>query len=235
MANACSSNRNTRWNPAWWMALLVLAALGAMAPRAAQASEVCGEANAAGIKQCRTGLDAAQIAHMRASQEKSQWCWAASIAMVFSHHGFTVAQEDIVRQQYSDAADKPLHATQVAPVVERAWQDRGGRSFFASITAGNARARRFLFGDDTVIREMQAQRPLIVGALGHAMVLVQVHYERFTAQDAVRITGGVVIDPAPGQGVRNLTRLELNPAYVAAVQVAGPQQIAAADTGTTAR
>jgi len=235
MANACSSNRNTGWNPAWWMALLVLAALGVVAPRAAQASEVCGDANEAGIRLCRSGLDEAQITHMRASQEKSQWCWAASIAMVFSHHGFAVAQEDIVRQQYSDAADKPLHATQVAPVVERAWQDRGGRSFFASITAGNAPTRRFLFRDDTVIREMQAQRPLIVGALGHAMVLVQVHYERFTAQDAVRITGGVVIDPAPGQGVRNLTRLELNPAYVAAVQVAGPQQIAAADTGTTAR
>lgn len=234
MENACSNNRKAGWKQGWWLGL-ALAALVVLAPRTAQASEVCSEPDAAGIRQCRSGLDAAQIMHMRTSQEKSQWCWAASIAMVFSHHGFAVAQEDIVRQQYSDGADKALPVTQVAPVLQRAWQDSGGRSFFASVTAGNAPTRRFLFGDDTVIRELQAQRPLIVGALGHAMVLVQVQYERFTMQDAVRIIGGVVIDPAPGKGVRHLTRLELNPAYVAAVQVNGPQQMAAADSSTTAR
>lgn len=235
MANARSNNRNTGWKHGWWMGLAVLAALVLLTPRVVLANEVCGEPNEAGIQLCRSGLDAAQITHMRASQEKSQWCWAASIAMVFSHHGFAVAQEDIVRQQYSDGADKALPVTQVAPVLQRAWQDRSGRAFFASVTAGNAPTRRFLFGDDTVIRELRAQRPLIVGALGHAMVLVQVNYERFTAQDAVRIVGGVVIDPAPGKGVRYLTRLELNPAYVAAVQVAGPQQMAAAESGTTTR
>ncbi|RYF44189.1 MAG: hypothetical protein EOO25_00370 [Comamonadaceae bacterium] len=235
MANACSNNRNTGWKHGGWMGLALLAGLVLLAPRAVQASEVCGEPDAAGIRLCRSGLDAAQIMHMRTSQEKSQWCWAASIAMVFSHHGFAVAQQDIVRQQYADGADKALPVTQVAPVLQRTWQDSGGRAFFATVTAGNAPARRFHFGDDTVIRELQAQRPLIVGALGHAMVLVQVQYERFTAQDAVRIVGGVVIDPAPGKGVRHLTRLELNPAYVAAVQVAAPQQLAAAETATTTR
>lgn len=224
MANACGTNLTLAWQRAWRMGLAAMAALVVLgvAPQPAHADEVCGEANAAGIRQCSSGLDAAQILHMQASQEKSQWCWAASIAMVFSHHGFAVTQEAIVRQHYSDAADKPLHATQVAPVLERAWQDQAGRAFLASATTGNAPARRFQFSDDTVIREMQAQRPLIVGALGHAMVLVQVHYERFTAQDAVRITGGVVIDPMPGRGVRPLTRLELNPAYVAAVRIATP-------------
>ncbi|RYF37539.1 MAG: hypothetical protein EOO25_18985 [Comamonadaceae bacterium] len=234
MENTCGNNLTSGWKQAWRMGLALLAAL-ALAHGAAQASEVCGEPDAAGIRQCSTGLDAAQILHMGASQEKSQWCWAASIAMVFSHHGFSVTQEDIVRKEYADGADKPLAATQVAPVLQRAWQDSGGRSFFASVTAGDAPRRRFLFNDDTVIRELQAQRPLIVGALGHAMVLVQVQYQRFTVQDAVRIVGGVVIDPTPGKGVRQLTRLELNPTYVAAVQVAAPQQLAAAQAATTMR
>lgn len=240
MGHACSNNRNTgwkhgRWTHGGWTLLALLSALLLLAPRGVLATEVCGEPNAAGIQLCSSGLDAAQIAQMRIVQEKSQWCWAASIAMVFSHHGFRVAQEDIVRTQFSDAADQPLHATLLAPAAQRAWKDQGGRSFFASVTTGDALARRFLFKDDTVIRELRAQRPLIVGALGHAMVLVQVHWERFTAQDAVRIVGGVVIDPAPGKGVRPLARAELNPAYVAAVQVAAPLQLAAAQAVSTTR
>ncbi|MEO7547849.1 MAG: papain-like cysteine protease family protein [Ramlibacter sp.] len=235
MANACGNDGTRSWQHARQAAFWLLALLVQLAPGAARANEVCGAPDEAGIRQCHSGLDAAQIMHMRASQEKSQWCWAASIAMVFSHHGFEVAQEEIVRQQYSDAADQRLHATQVAQVLERPWKDSAGRPFHASVTTGSAPARRFLFRDDTVIRELQAQRPLIVGALGHAMVLVQVNYERFTAQDAVRITGGVVIDPTPGTGVRPLTRQELNPAYVAAVQVSQPQQLAAAASATTTR
>ena len=206
-------------------------ALILLAPLASQANEVCGPLNEAGVQNCKAGLDAAQVLHMRASQEKSQWCWAATIAIVFRHHGFAVAQEEIVRWEFGDSSDRGVTAPAITQMLQRSWQDRQGRAFHASATAGDAPARRFMFENDTVIRELVAQRPMIVGALGHAMVLVQVEYERFTQQGAMRITGAIVIDPMPGRGIRRLTPVELSPTYVAAVHVAAQEQVASASTG----
>jgi hypothetical protein len=52
------------------------------------------------------------------------------------------------------------------------------------------------------------------------MVLVHANYER-RAHGEVVITGGTVIDPLPGKGVRSLARAEMGLTYVAAVQVTG--------------
>jgi hypothetical protein len=199
------------------------------APLLAAAGEECAPLDArTGIQRCKAGLAAPQVEQMRLSQEKSQWCWAASLAMVFAHHGYVLAQDQIVQTLLGNTDDRAIGGEMITRLLTRGWQDGRGRRFETSATAGDAPARRFQFNDDTVIREMAAERPLIVGALGHAMVLVEVEYERFVAQDAVRITGGTVIDPAVGQGVRRLGPRELNPSYVAAVQVQGQQLLAAA-------
>lgn len=176
--------------------------------------------DASGIQRCKTGLSDAQVQQMSVTQEKSQWCWAASIAMVFAHHGYVLPQAQIVRQHFGDDTDRGVAGEDMTRMLGRAWQDTQGRSFSSAALAGDAHARRFQFANDTVIRELASQRPMIIGALGHAMVLVQVEYERFVAQDAVRITGGTVIDPMPGRGVRRLTAQESRPSYVVAVQVA---------------
>lgn len=216
----------------WGMRLLQAAAtLALLLPAVLHASQECGAPDANGIQLCKAGLSEAQISNMRSTQEKPQWCWAASIEMVFAHHGFVLTQERIVRQHFGDTRDGRVGGTEITRMVGQSWQDGAGRSFTATATPGNAPQRRFQFSSDVVVRELAVQRPLIIGALGHAMVLVQVDYEYFAAQDAVRITGGTVIDPAPGRGVRQLDARETHPGYVAAVQVSGPQKLVVAAAG----
>lgn len=213
---------------------LAAAALLASGFAAQAQQEQCGAADAAGIQQCRIALAPEDVQRMAAVQERRNWCWAASMSMIFAHHGYQMAQERIAREQSDDAADRGASALAITRMLDQRWQDAHGRSFVASALAGSKPGRRFQFGNDTVIRELIAQRPLIIGTQGHAMVLVGLEYERFTFQDAVRITGGTVIDPWPLQGVRPLRPAELNPGYVAAVQIhadgpaAGRQAIAAA-------
>ena len=185
------------------------------------AQEQCGPLDAAGIQRCRSGVAPEDVRRMAAVQERRNWCWAASISMIFAHHGYTLTQERIAREQPADAADRGALPLDITRLLDQTWQDAHGRSFLASVRAGREPGRRFQFGNDTVIRELIAQRPLMIGTLGHAMVLVAVEYERFTVQDAVRITGGTVIDPWPLQGVRRLKPAELSPTYVAAVRVSG--------------
>ena len=54
-------------------------------------------------------------------------------------------------------------------------------------------------------------------------VLVGLRFER-SACGTLRITGGTVIDPLPGMGIRPMLRAEMRPTYVAAVQVMGAYQ-----------
>lgn len=147
--------------------------------------------------------------------------------MVFAHHGYTLAQDRIARELYADAADRGARPGDITQMLDQVWQDGHGRSFAASARAGQEAGRRFQFGDDTVIRELMAERPLVTGSRGHAMVMVAVEYERFTFQDAVRITGGTVIDPWPLQGVRALRPAKMSPSYVATVSVSGEQIVGA--------
>jgi hypothetical protein len=196
----------------------------------ALAQEQCGAPDAAGIQQCRAALAPDAVQRMATVQERSNWCWAASMSMIFAHHGYTLTQERIARTRYADGADLGASPTDITRLLDRPWQDTQGRSFVSSVRSGSRTERGFKFGNDTVIRELIAQRPLLVGTHSHALVLVAVEYERFTLQDAVRITGGTVIDPWPLQGVRPLRPAELRPGYVAAVQVTGRAPAAAAPT-----
>ncbi len=221
-------------------AALLAAALcvaGALLPLAGQAQENCGAVGADGIAHCSAGLEAAHIDRMQTQQEAPDWCWAASIAMVFAHHGRALPQRQIVVRHFVPGAPLPetplperaaVTAAAITQLLAAPWHDSAGRPFRAQAQVGDAPGRSFHFNNDTVIRELAAQRPLIVGALGHAMVLVRVHYERFVAQGALRITGATVIDPLPGAGVRRLAPRELRPSYVAAVQLLDDDASAAA-------
>jgi hypothetical protein len=156
---------------------------------------------------------------MSAVQVNENWCWAASISMVFTYAGYSVSQRQIVERLFHDTGDHPARAHDITELLGMRWIDLQDRTFLPIAQIGADPGRRFRFGDDTVIRELIAERPVLVGVLAHAMVLVGVEYERFTRQDAVRITGGWVIDPAPGQGLRRLRLKELMPGYVAVVRI----------------
>lgn len=210
----------------WFLRAILAAAL--LLPFTASAKVDCDVADARGVQRCKAGLDDAQIRQIQRSQEKSQWCWAASIAMVFAHHGFTVSQEQVVRRQFADLADRAVSGSAITEMLSRGWKDGKGRQFQPVAAVADPYARRFEVATQNLVQELSEERPLIFGAETHAMVLVQVEFERGAAGAIVRITGGTVIDPAPGKGVRSLQRQEMRPKYVAAVQLAPASQLAAA-------
>ena len=70
--------------------------------------------------------------------------------------------------------------------------------------------------------------PLLLSSHGHGMVVVGIRYDLHTASGAVRITGGTVIDPLPGAGVRPLQLPELQVSLLARVDL---RQLRRAPTG----
>jgi Papain-like cysteine protease AvrRpt2 len=198
--------------------LLRGAGLALLLPVASQASERCTIPDAAGIQRCRAELSATQIQAMAATQEKSQWCWAASIAMLFARYGHALSQEHIVRQYFGHVADRPVAAEAITQLLTRPWKDGEGRSFEASASVSLAQ-REPKSAYDAMVNELASQRPLLIGVAGHAMVLVGIDFDRLPDGGGVRITGGKVIDPMPGRGVRRLFGYEARPTYLASVNV----------------
>jgi ABC-type bacteriocin/lantibiotic exporter with double-glycine peptidase domain len=208
--------------------LLSLAATAVLTMAApAQAEETCSAPNADGVSLCRAGLPVDSLPRLAVTQEQPQWCWAAAISMIFAHHGYRVRQEEIVKDGYGVAANFPAPSGQaMTNALSHAWTDGDDKQFQAKAIATDALSRQFQVSNDKVIAELAAGRPLLVGALSHAVVLVAMQYER-SARGAVRITGGTVIDPQVGQGIRAMLREEMKPTYVAAVLVSGVQETVA--------
>lgn len=223
-----------RSSPPIFRSFLVVLALGALA-LPAQAEELCSAPDSYGVTVCSAGLPAERVQQLAVVQEQPQWCWAASISMIFAYHGYTVRQEDIVKDGYGVVANLPAPSGQaMTNALSRSWVDEHDRPFQGRAIASDALSRQYQVSNQQVRAELVAGRPLLIGAMRHAVVLVGLKYER-SAQGAVRIIGGTVIDPQPGRGIRPLLTGEMHPTYVAAVQVRGmEQQMAAADSAAGA-
>lgn len=215
-----------------WL-LLAAALIALLAAPAVHASEVCGTPDSNGIITCKAGLSTAQVQTILVAQEKSQWCWAASIAMVFAHYGHDVSQEGIVRQHFGDAVDRAVSASDITSLLESPWRDGKGRPFATNAVVAQSPDKRPGPAHQIMISELARQHPLVIGVSGHAMVLVRVEYERLPADGAIRITGATVIDPIPGRGLRRLLAHEARPSYVAAVRVSDPGALALAPSAST--
>ena len=188
---------------------------------ASHAAEVCATPDARGTQACTASMDDARVREIAITQERSQWCWAASISMIFAYHGYTLPQEAIVLDVHGKVADVNAPSGEaMTSALRRHWRDRGNQEFAVSARAGDIAANRYEVSNAAIATELAAGRPLLVGTRGHAMVLVSANYERRANGDVV-ITGGSVIDPLPGKGLRKLARNEMVLTYVAAVEVAG--------------
>lgn len=197
----------------------------------AQAGEYCSIPDSNGVSLCRAGLPAESVQKLAVVQEQPQWCWAASISMIFAHHGYAVRQEDIVKDGYGVAANLPAPSGQaMTNALSRAWVDEHNRPFQGKAVASDAKSRQYEMSNHKVLAELSAGRPLLLGAMSHAVVLVGLSFERSSGGN-IRIISGTVIDPQPGRGIRPLLHGEMKPTYVAAVQVVGVEQkVAAAET-----
>ena len=214
---------------------LAVSALAALA-FPSQAQEVCGTPNLYGVSICSAGLPSESVQQLAVVQEQPQWCWAASISMIFAHHGYAVRQEEIVKEGHGEVVDLPAPSGQaMTKALSRAWVDGKARTFQGQVAASDTYAREFQVSEHKVLAELADGRPLLIGAMNHAVVLVGLRYEK-SERGNVRILGGTVIDPRPGVGVRPLMGGEMKPTYVAAVEMmAAQEQVTALDRISASR
>jgi Papain-like cysteine protease AvrRpt2 len=158
-----------------------------------------------GFRRCSVGV---RIQLTTAQQKLPHWCWAACIETIFAFHGHAVAQEEIVEKVFGDQSDQAAFGPQIVEAVDGSWVDQEGNSFDAS--ASVLWDSQFGFGrPDAVVqaaRELENDRPLIVGAFGHATVMTAMTYSMnaFTAQ----LEELVVRDPWPGNPNRRTLSLQ---------------------------
>lgn len=174
--------------------LVLAACLVTATPSTAHAELQCTPFNAMGIQRCQAGLPTPIASTISAYQQASQWCWAASISMVFRHYGLNISQPEIVRQAWGGIVDLPGTAQEIAASLNRTWTDANGDKW--RVSSDTYRTEPAVAAQDLV-----ANRPLIIGTMGHAMVLTALTYDRDPSSNG-NVTLATVRDPWPGRGGR---------------------------------
>jgi hypothetical protein len=144
----------------------------ANAPSAARRGLICTAPDGYGNQLCEAGIESA-ILDVTASETQyaSQWCWAACIQGVFAYYGHPVSQERIVEFAWGRIVNLPGSPGQILSSINRRWQDDDGAYFRANGTTIGTNAV-------TAAQDLANDRPLIIGTLGHAMVLSSLTYVR---------------------------------------------------------
>ena len=191
------------------------ASLAALPSSRAQARLFCGPFVPPGIQQCRAGIDSS-VAHITAAavggQHLSQWCWAACIEMVFRYYGHHVPQERIVSETWGGIINLPGQPSQILQNLNRGWQNEDSGGFFVSGDVYSANAI-------TAAQDLAQDMPLVIGTLGHAMVLTSLVYTR-DGYGGGQVNAAIVRDPWPGRGRRVLTAEEwFSTSFLARIRV----------------
>lgn len=164
-----------------------------------------------GLEWHRAQISLSTAIEAYAPQEMSEWCWAASIQMVFTLMGHPVSQRRIVQEAYGTTVNMPAGSGLViAEALNRQWTDEDGISFTATVTGEyDADAGIAAISNATLVDSLAHDRPLVIGTTQHAMVLTDIDYVALPQGPYVLAAG--VFDPWPGIGARGLTPLERTP------------------------
>lgn len=178
---------------------VLLGLVGGLCPVSAHALVSCSPHDAKGIRRCEAGIDrdlSDAVATAVGSQHMSQWCWAASIEMIFRFYGYVVPQADIVRIAWGSPVNMPGSLEQILRSLNLVWIDANGRQF---------RVESLPYGPNPMpaILDLQRNWPLIIGTVRHAMVLTSLVYD-VDNFDRVAVRAARVRDPWPGAGRRVL-------------------------------
>lgn len=173
----------------------------AAAATSAQARLRCSQPAPNGLQQCEAGISS-QVANVSISQRQNmnQWCWAACIQMVFLYYGRPISQQRIVSETFGNIVNWPAQSRVILSALNRSWtDDRGGRF--------TAQGDSYSANPISAAQDLAADRPLIIGTQGHAMVLTSLVYVR-NANGGGEVTQAIVRDPWPGRGRRVLSAQE---------------------------
>lgn len=140
--------------------------------------------------------------YFASSQKNSNWCWAASLQMIFNYYGINISQEQIVLRSYGvDANGNLPNWTGSFPVVTanlNNWSiDNSGRMYSVSASLN--------WGSPTpayLIQQLNLQRPILIGyksspTTGHAVVVTACSY--IQTNNGPLIQSLIVRDPWPSE------------------------------------
>jgi hypothetical protein len=158
------------------------------------------------------GIPSNNFNYFSASQNNSNWCWAASMQMIFNYYGVSISQEQIVARSYGvDPFGQLPNWTGSFQVITsnlNNWSiDNYGRLYQVSASLN--------WGAPTpayLIQELAAQRPVLIGYKsgpnsGHAVVITACSY--IPTMNGPIIQSVVVRDPWPSdQNIQTLGRVE---------------------------
>lgn len=159
------------------------------------------------LQTCTAGISS--ITFKQAFQSMPEWCWAASISMVFDYYNHPVDQQRIVAETWGAVVNMPAEPADILQDLNRSWKDDNGDAFQSM---GDMLSVNIL----TTIQDLQQGHPLIIGALGHATVLTAVTSIVDLATTGFSVQQVIVRDPWPTNGGRRL----LSPVEWASLQFA---------------
>src|SRR3954470_6760148 len=90
--------------------------------------ELICDSYSSGMRACTAGISSAIAGQMVIAQEKSKWCWAAALAILFQRYGYVVPQDQIVTRWMGQAVDQGLPNAELPDLLSLRWRDRGGRT-----------------------------------------------------------------------------------------------------------
>lgn len=150
---------------------------------------------------CEAGVKVKQVIEAYDDQNMNQWCWAASISMVFANYGYHVSQDRIVKEAYGGIVNMGAMGTTISKQINRVWTDDSGKKFKVEIEG----LYDFDMGvvgitNPQIVNALKAEHPLIFGNKTHAMMQFSVAY--IPSPMGPQIVNVGFADPWPGNGLR---------------------------------
>lgn len=146
------------------------------------------------------GITAKKFNYFASSQKNSEWCWAASIQMIFNYYGIDISQEQIVARSFKrDATGKLPNVTGDLRVITENlnnWSiDNQGKGYQVEAALN--------YGPPTpsyLVKELANERPVLIGyrtgpKTGHAVLITACSY--YPTPDGPQIRSIIVRDPWP--------------------------------------
>jgi hypothetical protein len=141
--------------------------------------------------------------------------------MLLQGKGVQVSQGQVVQEHLGRNDNVSLPLEELAGLVDRRWQDAQGRSASTSVAPLPAWRLRLGLLAAEVLDDLALERPVLLAVNQHALLLVQVVYDRPAGQAdaALKLVRAVVLDPASSLAVRSLRADESQLRMLARVQV----------------
>jgi hypothetical protein len=165
----------------------------------------CGQTVVPGLgprQLCTSGIDSSVATIFAAFQTHSEWCWAASMSMIFRYFNHSVSQERIVKETWGKIVNMPGTVDQILADLNRDWTDDSGDDFTSTGDAYTA-------NPVTAAQDLANNEPLLICSLGHAMVLTALTYIQDPyAPGGASVTQAIVRDPWPANGGKRMLSVQ---------------------------